>query len=114
MIYSSTPLSSLRISQAMNKLILQRSRSFCISRFPYHNRHNAICTYGIKASIKLVVFAKENGEILGVDFFVFGHRHYVLDLQIQNKKRVVILGDFVDNFSFGCFDGENFYMDEFQ
>jgi hypothetical protein len=59
MIYSSTPLSSLRISQAMNKLILQRSRSFCISRFPYHNRHNAICTYGIKASIKLVVFAKE-------------------------------------------------------
>ncbi len=62
----------------------------------------------------LVVFAKENGEKLGVDFFVFGHRHYVLDLQIQNKKRVVILGDFVDNFSFGCFDGENFYMDEFQ
>lgn len=62
----------------------------------------------------LVVFAKEYGQSLGVDFFIFGHRHYVLDLLINNNKRVVILGDFVDTFSYGCYDGEHFSIEYFE
>ena len=59
----------------------------------------------------LVVFAKKYAETHDVDFMVFGHRHIALDLQIKNQKRVVILGDFVGIFSYGVFDGENFWLE---
>ena len=62
----------------------------------------------------LVVFAKKYVQTHNVDFMIFGHRHIALDLQIKDQKRVVILGDFVNIFSYGVFDGENFqleYMD---
>ncbi len=60
----------------------------------------------------LVIYAKKYiEENQDVDFMVFGHRHIALDLQLKNKKRVVILGDFVSIFSFGVFDGENFHLE---
>ncbi len=46
-----------------------------------------------------------------IDFFVYGHRHVALELQLKNKSRVVILGDFVSIFSYGVFDGENFWLE---
>jgi len=58
----------------------------------------------------LVVFAKKYVETHDVDFLIFGHRHIALDLQLKDKKRVVILGDFVGIFSYGAFDGENFNL----
>jgi UDP-2,3-diacylglucosamine hydrolase len=59
----------------------------------------------------LVVYAKEYSKNHDVDFMIFGHRHIALDLQLQNKKRVVVLGDFVGIFSYGVFDGENFSLE---
>lgn len=59
----------------------------------------------------LVVFAKKYAESHDIDFFVFGHRHVALDLQIRNQKRVIMLGDFVAIFSYGRFDGENFFLE---
>ncbi len=60
----------------------------------------------------LVVFAKKYAqENTDIDFFVFGHRHIPLDLQIRNNKRVVILGDFVSVFSYGVFDGNDFRLE---
>jgi len=61
----------------------------------------------------LVVFAKKYLENHDVDFLVFGHRHIALDLQLKDKKRVIILGDFVGIFSYGVFDGENFRLEFF-
>jgi UDP-2,3-diacylglucosamine hydrolase len=60
----------------------------------------------------LVLFAKKYVETHDdIDFMIFGHRHIALDLQIKNQKRVVILGDFVNIFSYGVFDGENFRLE---
>jgi UDP-2,3-diacylglucosamine hydrolase len=59
----------------------------------------------------LVVFAKKYIETHDVDFLVFGHRHIALDLQLKNNSRVVILGDFVGIFSYGVFDGSNFWLE---
>ncbi len=63
----------------------------------------------------LIMYAKyyfeENPDI---DFMIFGHRHIELDLELKNKKRVVILGDFINLFSYGVFDGENFWLENFQ
>ncbi len=56
---------------------------------------------------KLIVFAKEyekNNE--HIDYFVFGHRHIMLDLEIAPESKVVILGDWVNHFSYAVFDGE--------
>jgi UDP-2,3-diacylglucosamine hydrolase len=60
----------------------------------------------------LVLFAKKYVETHDdIDYMIFGHRHIALDLQIKNQKRVVILGDFVNIFSYGVFDGENFRLE---
>jgi len=62
----------------------------------------------------LVIFAKNYILNHEVDFLVFGHRHIALDLQLQQQKRVIILGDFVGIFSYGVFDGENFRLEYFE
>lgn len=59
----------------------------------------------------IVVFAKQYAENNEVDFLIFGHRHIFLDLEIKNRKRVIILGDFVGIYSYGVFDGEDFRLE---
>ena len=59
----------------------------------------------------LVVFAKKFAETNDVDFLIFGHRHIELDLELKNKSRVIILGDFIGIFSYGIFDGVNFRLE---
>jgi UDP-2,3-diacylglucosamine hydrolase len=61
----------------------------------------------------LVQFAKRYGKENPVDFFIFGHRHIMLDLLIQHNQRVIILGDWIDHFSYAVFDGENIYLEQF-
>ena len=58
-----------------------------------------------------MVFAKKFAETNDVDFLIFGHRHIELDLELKNKSRVIILGDFIGIFSYGIFDGENFRLE---
>jgi UDP-2,3-diacylglucosamine hydrolase len=48
-----------------------------------------------------------------VEFFIFGHRHIVLDLPLQPSSRVIILGDWISNFSYGEFDGHDFHLRTF-
>ena len=63
----------------------------------------------------LIQFAKKYAETQpDIDYFVFGHRHIVLDFQLKNKSRVIILGDWFKNFSYGCFDGEKFFLGNFK
>jgi UDP-2,3-diacylglucosamine hydrolase len=63
----------------------------------------------------LVVFAKQYlQEHPEIDFFVFGHRHIMLDLQLSQRSRVIILGDWLQYFSYGVFDGERFKLEMFE
>lgn len=62
----------------------------------------------------LVLYAKQYAENHDVDFIVFGHRHIMLDMQLKDQKRLIILGDFVGIFSYGVFDGENFKLENFE
>lgn len=59
----------------------------------------------------LVIFSKQYAETHPIDFMIYGHRHIELDLELKNKSRVIILGDFVSIFSYGVFDGENFRLE---
>ncbi len=59
----------------------------------------------------LVVFARDymltNGP---VDYFVFGHRHIVVDRTIGDDTRLIVLGDGFRHFTYGEFDGREFRL----
>jgi len=55
----------------------------------------------------LVLFAKEKlKELPDINYFIFGHRHILLDLPIAERSDVIILGDWISYFSYAVFDGE--------
>jgi len=45
-----------------------------------------------------------------IDYFIFGHRHQVIDTAISDKTRFILLGDWIKNFTYGVFDGEKFEL----
>lgn len=48
-----------------------------------------------------------------INFFIFGHRHIELDLMISRTSRVIILGDWINEFSYAVFDGEQLFLENF-
>ena len=48
-----------------------------------------------------------------IEFFVFGHRHIPFDIQIGENSRVICLGDWIGNFTYGLFDGEAFHLKKY-
>ncbi len=49
-----------------------------------------------------------------IDYFVYGHRHIMLDLRLNPQGcRMIILGDWIYHFSYGVFDGINFELKTF-
>lgn len=59
----------------------------------------------------LVEFAKN--YTAPIDYFVFGHRHIVLNMNIASGSRVVILGDFYEEFSYAVFDENGLSIENF-
>ncbi|MCL1942666.1 MAG: UDP-2,3-diacylglucosamine diphosphatase [Candidatus Azobacteroides sp.] len=56
----------------------------------------------------LVLFSKEYLKTHpDIHFFIFGHRHILLDLMLAENSRIIILGDWISHFSYAAFDGEN-------
>jgi UDP-2,3-diacylglucosamine hydrolase len=58
----------------------------------------------------LYLFAKSILEDEEVDYFIFGHRHLLLDLPLGKKTRYINLGDWISHFSYGVFDGDKFEL----
>ena len=65
------------------------------------------CPYKGEDQEELVLFAKEQ-EQRGVhhDYYIFGHRHIELDLQIASGSRVVILGDCFKQWTYAKLDNK--------
>lgn len=62
----------------------------------------------------LVLFAKNYlREHSSINYFIFGHRHIMLDLMLSATARVTILGDWITQFSYAVFDGETLVLDHF-
>lgn len=56
---------------------------------------------------ELVKFAKSHSAAHPeIDFYIFGHRHILLHLQLSQKTQMVILGDCFEAFNYAAFDGE--------
>ncbi len=48
-----------------------------------------------------------------IDYFIFGHRHRMADVEIKNHSRMILLGDWITHFSYGVFDGEKMSLKKF-
>lgn len=62
----------------------------------------------------LVLYAKQYAKSHPeVDYFIFGHRHIELDLSVSKKARMMILGDWISQFTYAVYDGTNIFLEEF-
>ncbi len=48
------------------------------------------------------------------DFYIFGHRHYKLDIALNHNSRYINLGDWIVFNSYAVFDGENLTLEVFE
>ncbi|MDD4728012.1 MAG: UDP-2,3-diacylglucosamine diphosphatase [Dysgonamonadaceae bacterium] len=63
----------------------------------------------------LIQFAKEELERKPqINYFVFGHRHIMLNLPVKKESNIVILGDWMSYFSYAVFDGETMQLKQFE
>jgi UDP-2,3-diacylglucosamine hydrolase len=62
----------------------------------------------------LVLYAKEKLKEEHFDFFVFGHRHLPIDLQLKSDSRYINLGDWIKYNSYAEFDGTTIHLKYYQ
>ncbi len=62
----------------------------------------------------IIIFAKSILKKQHIDYFIFGHRHIMVNFMLQKNSQVIYLGDWITNFSYGVFDGENFTLEQFE
>jgi UDP-2,3-diacylglucosamine hydrolase len=48
-----------------------------------------------------------------IDYFIYGHRHIKLDLKLNDKARMIILGDWIWQYTYAVFDGEHLYLEDY-
>lgn len=77
-------------------------------------KHGALGSFlGVDKEHQLQFARKELARHPEIEYFVFGHRHIPYDIQIAENSRVICLGDWIGNFTFGVFDGEEFRLEQY-
>ncbi|GHU71360.1 UDP-2,3-diacylglucosamine hydrolase [Bacteroidia bacterium] len=79
-----------------------------------HNRKHDVAAdlpYLGEEKEHLVLYAKQYlQQYPDTDYLLFGHRHIVLDLQLNRHSRILILGDWMRHFSYAVFDGRELVL----
>ena len=61
----------------------------------------------------LVQYSKRKLESNHYDYFIFGHRHLPLEIELNPKSRYINLGDWISYFTYAAFDGEELTLHKF-
>ena len=61
----------------------------------------------------IYIFAQSVLKAEHIDYFIFGHRHVLVDTPIGENSRYINLGDWIHHFSYGVFDGESFKLKKY-
>lgn len=48
-----------------------------------------------------------------IDYFVFGHRHVAVDIPVAKDSRMIILGDWISQWTYAVFDGNDMSLRKF-
>jgi len=62
----------------------------------------------------LVQYCQRKLEQSHHDYFVFGHRHLPMEIDLNNKSKYVNLGDWVSYYTYGEYDGKNLCLKKFE
>ena len=62
----------------------------------------------------LVQFSKEALREKHRDYFVFGHRHLPMKIDLGQQSHCINLGDWISSFTYGVFDGKTFEVFPFE
>ena len=63
---------------------------------------------------ELILFAKDYLKSHpDINYFMFGHRHIELDLMLSRTTRLLILGDWITQFTYAVFDGEHMFLENY-
>ena len=81
-------------------------------------KHYEVPPYMGRDKEPLMVFAREYLISNSVDYFIFGHRHLLVEetIEAENTKRnakAVILGDWIEKCSYAVFDGSDLFLRRF-
>ena len=61
----------------------------------------------------LYVFSNKTLEKEHFDYFIFGHRHLMVEMSLNQDSRFILLGEWISLFSYGVFDGEKFELKQY-
>lgn len=62
----------------------------------------------------LVQYSKRKLQTQFFDYFIFGHRHYPMVINIGENSSYINLGDWIGYFTYGVFDGNDFHLVTFE
>ncbi len=62
----------------------------------------------------LVQYCKKKLQDKHRNYFLFGHRHLPLEIDLDNNSKYVNLGDWISYFTYGVFDGKSFELKEYK
>ena len=62
----------------------------------------------------LAVYSRKKLEEKHRDYFVFGHRHLPLEIVLNKNSKYVNIGDWIQYFTYGEFDGSSFELKKYQ
>ena len=61
----------------------------------------------------LVQYCKRKEQEKHRDFYLFGHRHLPLEIELENNCKYINLGDWISYYTYGVFDGKHFKLKEY-
>ncbi len=61
----------------------------------------------------LVQYCKSKLTQKHYDFFLFGHRHLPMEIELQENSKYINTGDWITFFTYAVFDGENLKIEKF-
>jgi UDP-2,3-diacylglucosamine hydrolase len=62
----------------------------------------------------LVLYAKRKLQEKHYDYFIFGHRHLPLELKVSENSTYYNLGDWINHYTYGVFNGSSFELKSFE
>ncbi len=62
----------------------------------------------------LAQYAKRKLETKHYDYFVFGHRHLPMEIKLNPNSTYFNLGDWINHYTYGIFDGKAFSLKTFE
>jgi UDP-2,3-diacylglucosamine hydrolase len=62
----------------------------------------------------LIQFCKSEIKKKHRDYFIFGHRHFPMEIDLDNGAKYINLGDWINHFTYAVFDGNELQLKKFE